>query len=165
LTLVTLEDKLLFILYDVKVSPLQEMLACEFGLVQRTANEWMHRLSEVVKKALDHGGYVPERAPKQLATVLDSEVASTYGRDGTERRRQRPCEAEKHKHDDSGKKTRTQSSIAFLAASLLATSILCVQPMKANVMIKRLLMKKTLHTPKTSVCRKIPAFKGMNRMG
>src|SRR6266568_4929693 len=60
LTLVNIEDKLLFILYYVKVYPLQEILAFEFGMVQSTANEWIHLLSEVLKKALDHGGYVPE---------------------------------------------------------------------------------------------------------
>jgi Helix-turn-helix of DDE superfamily endonuclease len=124
LTLVTLEDKLLFILYYVKVYPLQEILAFEFGMVQSTANEWIHMLSEVLKKALDHGGYVPERDPKQLATVLDSEVESTYGIDGTERLRQRPCDAEKQKHYYSGKKKRTQSRISFLAASILAKSII-----------------------------------------
>jgi hypothetical protein len=32
-------------------------------MVQSTANEWMHILSEVLQKALDHGGYVPERNP------------------------------------------------------------------------------------------------------
>jgi hypothetical protein len=77
LPLVHMEDKLLFILYDVKVYPLQAMLAFELGMVQSTANEWMHILSEVLKKALDHGGYGPERAPKQLATVLESEAEST----------------------------------------------------------------------------------------
>jgi hypothetical protein len=55
-TLVQIEDKLLFILYDVKVPPLQEMLAFEFGMVQRTANAWIQLLSAVWKKALDHGG-------------------------------------------------------------------------------------------------------------
>src|SRR5438105_1915411 len=48
-TLGTIEDKLLFIVYSVKVSPLQEMLAFEFGMVQSTANEWIHILSEVLK--------------------------------------------------------------------------------------------------------------------
>src|SRR5215469_3786317 len=89
-TLVTVEDKLLFILYYVKVYPLQEILAFEFGMGQSTANEWIHMLSEVLKKALDHGGYCPERDPKQLAAVLESEAESTYGIDGTERPRQRP---------------------------------------------------------------------------
>src|SRR3989442_10346619 len=103
-TLITIEDKLLFILYYVKVYPLQEILAFEFGMVQSTANEWIHILSGVLKKALDHGGYVPERDPKQLATVLESEAEATYGIDGTERLRQRPCDAEKQKNYYSGKK-------------------------------------------------------------
>jgi hypothetical protein len=53
------------------------MLAFEFGMVQSTANAWIHILSEVLKKALEHGGYLPERDPKQLATVLASEAEST----------------------------------------------------------------------------------------
>jgi DDE superfamily endonuclease len=69
LTLVNIEDQLLFILYYVKVYPLQEILAFEFGMAQSTANEWIHLLSEVLKKALDHGGYLPTRDPKQLETV------------------------------------------------------------------------------------------------
>ena len=97
-TLVTIEDKLLFILYYVKVYPLQEILAFAFGMVQSTANEWIHRLSEVLQKALDHGGYLPARDPQQLDTVLESEAESTYGIDGTERPRQRPRDAEKQKH-------------------------------------------------------------------
>ena len=102
--MVTLEDKLLFILYYVKVYPLQEILAFEFGMGQSTANEWIHILSEVLPKALDPGGYVPERDPKQLAPVLESEAEATYGIDGTERPRQRPYDAEKQKNYYSGKK-------------------------------------------------------------
>src|SRR5215831_11393374 len=89
-TLVTLEDKLLFILYYMKVYPLQEVLAFEFGMVQSTAHAWIHLLSAVLKQALDHGGYVPKRDAKQLGTILVSEAESTYGIDGTERLRQRP---------------------------------------------------------------------------
>jgi Helix-turn-helix of DDE superfamily endonuclease len=118
-TLVTIEDKLLFILYYVKVYPLQEILAFEFGMVQSTANEWIQILSEVLKKALDHGEYLPERDPQQLATVLASATESMYGLDGTERPRQRPRDPEQHKHYDSGKKKRTRSRISFLAASIL----------------------------------------------
>ena len=123
-TLVTLEDKLLFILYYVKVYPLQEILAFEFGMVQSTANEWIHILSEVLKKALDHGGYLPERDPKQLDTVLASEAETTYAIDGTERLRQRPRDAEKQKHYYSGKKKRTRSRILLLVESIRAKSII-----------------------------------------
>jgi len=123
-TLVNIEDKLLFILYYVKVYPLQEILAFEFGMVQSTANEWIHMLSAILKTALDHGGYVPERDPKQLATVLESETEQTYGIYGTERSRQRPRDAEKQKHYYSGKKKRTRSRISLLAASIRAKSII-----------------------------------------
>src|SRR5262245_53551194 len=118
-TLVTLEDKLLFIWYYVKVYPLKEILAFEFGMVQSTANEWIQLLSEVLKKALDHGEYLPERDPKQIATVLASETESIYGIDGTELPRQRPRDSEKQKHYYSGKKKRTRSRISLLAASIL----------------------------------------------
>jgi Helix-turn-helix of DDE superfamily endonuclease len=118
-TLVHIEDKLLFILYYVKVYPLQEILAFEFGMVQSTANEWIQILSDVLKKALDHGGFLPERDPKQLETVLASETEAMYGIDGTERPRQRPRDPEKQKHYYSGKKKRTRSRISLLAASIL----------------------------------------------
>jgi hypothetical protein len=118
-TLVSIEDKLLFILYYVKVYPLQEILAFEFGMVQSTANEWIQILSDVWKKALDHGGFLPERDPKQLETVLASETEAMYGIDGTERPRQRPRDPEKQKHYYSGKKKRTRSRISLWAASIL----------------------------------------------
>ena len=123
-TLVNMEDKLLFILYYLKVYPLQDMLAFEFDMAQSTANEWIHLLREVLKKALDHGGYVPERDPKQLDTVLESEAESIYGIDGTERPRQRPRDPEKQKHYYSGKKKHTRSRISLLAASIRAKSII-----------------------------------------
>jgi hypothetical protein len=123
-TLVNMEDKLLFIMYDVKVYPLQEILAFEFGMGQSTANEWIPILSEVLKKALAHGGYVPERDPKQLEAVLESEAECPYGIDGTERQRQRPRDREKQKHYDSGKKKHTPSSISLLAESIRAQSII-----------------------------------------
>ena len=122
--MINIEDKLLFILYDVKVYPLQAMLAFEFDRVQSTANAWIHRLSGVLQKALDHGGYLPERDPKQLETVLASEPESTYGIDGTERPRQRPGDAEKQKHYYRGQKKRTPSSISLLAVSIRAKSII-----------------------------------------
>jgi hypothetical protein len=123
-TLVTLEDKLLFILYYIKVYPLQEVLAFEFGMVQSTAHEWIHLLSAILKRALDHGGYVPKRDAKQLGTILVSEAESTYGIDGTERLRQRPHDPEKQKYYYSGKKKRIQSRISLLVDSIRAKSII-----------------------------------------
>src|SRR5262249_39984956 len=113
-TLVNSEDTLRCIVYDCKVSPLQEILACEFRMVHSTAHEWRHIRSGGGQKALEHGGYVPERAPKQLATVLASEAESTYGREGTERPRHRPRDPEKQKPYDSGKKKHTRSRRSLL---------------------------------------------------
>jgi hypothetical protein len=140
------------------------MLALEFGMGQRTANEWIHRLREGVNKAFDHGGYIPARDPKQLDPVLESEAASPYGRDGTERSRQRPWNPEKQKHSDSGKKKHTRSRIALLAESIRVKSIIGAKLPRANGMRKGLLMRKILHIPRTLRCRKILDFQGMNRM-
>ena len=122
-TLVAIEDKLLFILYYVKVYPLQEILAFEFGMVQSTAHEWIHILSEVLKKALDAGGYLPERSPKELATVLAAESPTVYGRDGTARCRHRPSDPAQQADYDSGKKKHIRSRILFLEISRRARDI------------------------------------------
>jgi hypothetical protein len=111
-------------LYYVKVYPLQEMLAFEFGMAQSTANEWIHILSEILKKALDHGGYLPVRDRKQLDTVLESEAESAYGIDGTERPRQRSRDPEKQNHYYSGKKKHRQSRISLLAEAIHAKRII-----------------------------------------
>jgi hypothetical protein len=116
-TLMDLEDKLLFILYYVKAYPLQEILAFEFGMGQSTANEWIHILSDVLKKALDDEGYLPERSPQNLATVLPTVPTTVYGIDGTERRRQRPSDPVQQVDYYSGKKNRIRSRILFLETS------------------------------------------------
>jgi len=162
-TLVSMEDTLLFILYYVKAYPLQEILACEFGMVQSTAHEWMHLLTEVLKKALDDDGYLPERDPQALAPVLTAVSTTVYGIDGTERRRQRPSDPVQQADYYSGKKKRIQSRILFLETSGRARGIIEVKPMSANGTTKRLLMKKTQHFPTTSLCIKAQAFKGMNQ--
>ena len=91
---------------------------------QRTAHEWIHLLSAVLKQALDQGGYVPERDAKQRGTILASEAESTYGIDGTERLRQRPHDPEKQKYYYSGKKKRIQSSLSLLVDSIRAKSLI-----------------------------------------
>jgi hypothetical protein len=122
-TLVTIEDKLLFILYYVKVYPLQEILAFEFCMAQSTAHEWIHILSEVLKKALEDGGHLPEHSPKALAAVLPAESPAVYGIDGTERHRQRPSDPDQQKDYYSGKKKHIRSRISLLGTSRRARCI------------------------------------------
>ena len=113
-----MEEKRLCILYDVKGSPLQAILACAFCMVQSTAHEWIHLLSAVLKKVLDDGGHLPERSPKELAAVLPAASPAVYGSDGTARRRHRPSDPEQQEEYDRGKKKPRRSSIASRFAQI-----------------------------------------------
>ena len=64
------EDQLFFILFYFKTYPLQEVIAFLFGLSQGQVNEWIHRLSDILKLALDLAGQLPERDPDKLAEFL-----------------------------------------------------------------------------------------------
>lgn len=63
---------------------------------QSQANEWIHSLLPILKQALDDLGYAPERDPKKFKKKeQDRKDAVDSIIDGTERRRQRPKQAEK----------------------------------------------------------------------
>lgn len=100
----TLEDQLFFILFYFKNYPLQEVIGFLFGMSQSQANEWIHRLTAVLKTTLGEGGYLPERCPEHLQEVLSQSPEQEFAIDGTERRRQRPLDDEKPKKFYSGKK-------------------------------------------------------------
>jgi len=101
----TIEDKLLFILVYQKTYPLQTAQGIQFGLGQAQANEWIHRLLPILKQALDDLGVTPERDPKKFRLKeQDQKDALDSIIDGTERRRQRPKQAEKQALFYSGKK-------------------------------------------------------------
>jgi len=106
--LACLEDKLLFILVYQKTYPLQTAQGLQFGLSQSQTNEWIHRLMPILERSLVRLKQMPERDPQALAhSPALSEVAPDLIIDGTERRRQRPKNAEKQREYYSGKKKRT----------------------------------------------------------
>jgi hypothetical protein len=101
----TLEQKLLFALVYQKTYPVQTLLGELFDLSQTRTNDWIHRLLPILKGALDHLGVLPERDPQQFAQHEKRQRASRdYIIDGTERRRQRPKDAEQQALHYSGKK-------------------------------------------------------------
>ena len=110
------EDKLLFILVYQKTNPLQTMHALQFDLSQPQANYWIHQLLPVLQRALAALGLAPERDASRLATsplLLESAPAGVL--DGTERRRQRPTDAQRQKEHYSGKKkTHTDKNILLV---------------------------------------------------
>lgn len=110
--LARIEEKLLFILVYCKCYPLQTVLGFLFGLSQPRANEWIHTLSKILKSALASGAYLPERDGGQLAAALAATEERLALIDGTERRRQRPTDADAQKADYSGKKkTHTRKNV------------------------------------------------------
>ena len=102
--LVTIEDKLLFMLFSFKVYPLQEGIAPIFGVSQGRANAWLHKLSPILERALGKAHCLPERDPQHLEQVLALCASVDFVIDGTERPVHRPPEPIEQKDQDSGKK-------------------------------------------------------------
>jgi hypothetical protein len=103
--LVSMEQKLLFILVYQKTYPLQVVQGELFGMNQSGANQWVHRLLPVLKAALIALGVAPERDGAQFARAERQHSESRdYIIDGTERRRLRPKNKEKQALHYSGKK-------------------------------------------------------------
>ena len=101
----TAEQKLLFILVHQKTYPLQVVLGELFGLSQTSANQWLHRLLPILRKALIVIGVMPERDGRKFAqSARRQRESADYIIDGTERRRQRPKKAKKQAIHYSGKK-------------------------------------------------------------
>jgi hypothetical protein len=104
-SLANIEQKLLFALVYQKSYPLQSVMGELFGIGQSQANEWIHHLLPILKQALDELGFVPERDPQKFKKKeKDRKDATDSIIDGTERRRQRPKQAEKQALHYSGKK-------------------------------------------------------------
>ena len=110
------EDKLLFILAYQKTNPLQTLHAWQFEMSQPQANYWIHQLLPVLQQALATLGLAPERDARLLPTSpLLLEGAPATALDGTERRRQRPTDAQRQKEHYSGKKkTHTDKNILLV---------------------------------------------------
>lgn len=114
----TAEDKLLFILVYEKTYPLQTLLGLQFGLSQQRANYWIHFLMPILRQTLAEIGMTPERDPQAVAgNRLVNESAPDLLIDGTERRRQRPKDAQKQKEHFSGKKKAHTDKNILLANS------------------------------------------------
>jgi hypothetical protein len=127
----TPEAKLLFVLVYQKTYPLQVVQGELFGFSPAQANYWIHRLLPVLQAALDDLGFTPERDGTQVAR---QERQRTERRDwiidGTERRRQRPKNAEKQaQHYSMRKKAHTDKNVLIATRAtrrvvfLSATSI------------------------------------------
>ena len=112
----SLEQKLLFILVYQKTYPLQVLLGEVFDLSQPRVNYWVHQLLPVLKQTLNELGLLPERDPQEFAARERRHKESPdLIIDGTERRRQRPKQAQKQASHYSGKKkTHTDKNVVIV---------------------------------------------------
>jgi hypothetical protein len=101
-----ISDKLLFILFYFKLYPLQILLGFLFGMGQSQANEWIHRLTEVLRITLSLMECLPERNPHVLEKTLTEDGETEFVIDGAEREISRPVNSQKQKQYYSGKKKR-----------------------------------------------------------
>jgi DDE superfamily endonuclease/Helix-turn-helix of DDE superfamily endonuclease len=99
-----LEDKLLFILVYFRLYPTQAVQGFLFGMGQAQANEWVHRLTGVLNRALGYEQQLPEREPAKLEAVLSRCPSLEFMIDGTERPINRPQDKTDRKRYYSGKK-------------------------------------------------------------
>jgi hypothetical protein len=95
-------DKLLFILSYLKNNPLQEYHGATFGMTQPQCNEWVHLLSDILRKTLKTLGELPDRNSERMQYVLQG--CQDVLLDGTERPIQRPQAEDRQKSCYSGKK-------------------------------------------------------------
>jgi hypothetical protein len=105
-TIGTMADKLLFILFYFRFYPTQEALGFFFGFGQPQANEWVHRLTQVLNTALGYDQQLPARHPADVEQILAECPGLEFIIDGTERPIQRPKNQKRQKEYYSGKKKR-----------------------------------------------------------
>jgi len=102
----TVEDKLVFILFYFRLYPVQMAQGYFFGMGQPQANEWVHRLTPILNRALGYEMQLPARQPKAIEQVLSECPGLEFILDGTERPVRRPKDKDKQRRYYSGKKKR-----------------------------------------------------------
>jgi hypothetical protein len=104
--LLTLADKLLFILFYFKFYPVQVVQGYFFGMGQPQANEWIHRLTPLLNEALGYEQQLPARQARDAETILAACPGLEFIIDGTERPIRRPKDKARQRQHYSGKKKR-----------------------------------------------------------
>jgi hypothetical protein len=164
--LAEMEDKLLFILIYEKTYPLQTMHGLQFGLSQPQVNEWVHRLMPILRQALTELGMTPERDPQAVANAaLVNEAEPDLVIDGTERRRQRPKDAQKQRDSYSGKrKSHTDKNI--LLVNVHTTKVVYLSPTEVGkTHDKKMVDQQPIAYPTGATLSKDTGFQGYEPEG
>ena len=105
-SLKTMEYKLLFILFYLKFYPVQEVQGYLFGMGQAQAQDWIHRLTPILNRALGYEKQLPARKYRDIEQILAACPGLEFIIDGTERPIRRPKDKKKQESHYSGKKKR-----------------------------------------------------------
>lgn len=105
--LVTVEDKLIYVLFYFKCYPTFDLAGLVFELNRSQANRWLHRLQPVLEAAIGKKMALPKRKIHSMEEFMECfpELERVI-LDGTERPIQRSKDQEKQKENYSGKKKR-----------------------------------------------------------
>ncbi|MCW5923098.1 MAG: transposase family protein [Saprospiraceae bacterium] len=98
----TSEDKLLFLLYEHKNYPTQEVLATQFGMKQPHANMWLKILRPILQETLQREGDLPQLVSEHLDRAIGERQRVII--DGVERPILRSGDNETQQEECSGKK-------------------------------------------------------------
>lgn len=115
--LLSVEDKLIYILFYFKCYPTFDLAGVLFDLDRSQANRWMHRLQPVLERALGQEMVLPKRKLTSMEAFIEAfpEVERVI-LDGTERPIQRAKDYDQQKQDYSGKKKRhTRTHLAAVS--------------------------------------------------
>jgi hypothetical protein len=101
-----LASKLVFILFYFKFYPVQMVQGYLFGMGQPHANEWVHRLTPLLRQALGEERQLPARKTTDITQVLAACPGLEFILDGTERPIRRPKDKAQQRRSYSGKQKR-----------------------------------------------------------
>ena len=116
--LLTVADRLAFILSFKKLNPIQEQQADWFNMPQKQCNEFLHSLTIVLEDALRDACVMPAATAQQLAAQLDTAGEMLLLHDGTEREIPRPGDEQKQKENYSGKQKKHTLKNAVIVNAL-----------------------------------------------
>lgn len=161
-----LSDKLLFILVYQKTCPLQSMHGLQFGLSQTQVNYWVHRLLPVVQKSLAEMGMKPERDGGKVARLIEAgEGGANLSLDATERRLQRPVDAEKQKEKYSGKKKAHTDKNLLLVNENTKRVVYLSKTVEGKKHDKKLAEESKISYPENASLTKDTGFQGYEPQG
>lgn len=100
----TIAEKLFFIFHYLRHNPTQAVMAASFDMEKYQANQWIHRLTKILKHSLDKMKMLPERNPQKLEEILTRLNIEDVWLDATERPITRSTDNETQNENFSGKK-------------------------------------------------------------